>query len=156
MNAAPTAVSAAGKPPKQNRQVLISKLNTSRGKTIVIPVTLKALGNESALGFTLNFNAACLQFVSASTPISGASLILNDTQVGSGHLALLVGLPLPQAFPAGSNIVVNLTFHVPATVPLGATALTFSNDLTGCAVVDAAAADLKTTFTNGTVNIRRH
>jgi len=140
---------------KQTRQIYIKQADAYLDKTIAIPIYLKALGDENAVGFTLNFDTSCLKFINASTPVKGASFILNNTRAAAGRLAMVVSLPQPRTFCAGENTVVILTFQVTAKAAERSTALTFSNEITRGAAANARAASLPVSFANGTVMMHR-
>src|SRR5205814_557713 len=82
------------------------------GASVTVPITIVANGNENALGLSLSFNPALLNFDSASTGTgaSGAALLLNTNQLPSGKLGLALALPAGSTLAAGTQQVVQVTF----------------------------------------------
>lgn len=147
----------AGKPTKPSREVLIGKTTLSRGQTGTIYLVLKALGDESALSCTLQFDPARLQFVSAASMDAGGqtSLTVNAASASGGEIALCLMRNLPLTFSAGASSVVALTFSVPAGATTGTTTVGFSDAFAQCMVSAVDARMLPAKFTAGTVSIRR-
>ena len=139
---------------KTARALSIDAATLTRGKAGVVAVTLNALGNESALGFSVRFDAKCLKFVSAKVvgATAAATLLVNANVASAGNLGVALMLPLPTTCKAGKGAVVELTF-----LPLaaGATPLTFSDQVVSCEIAGATAAALPATFVNGTVLVRQ-
>jgi hypothetical protein len=52
----------------------------------LVRVAIDALGDESAVGWSLNFNPGDWRFVSASNAVEGAQLALNTDLIESGRL----------------------------------------------------------------------
>jgi len=144
---------AAGKTPIL-RTVSFAPATLTCGKAGTVQVVLNAQGNESALGFTLNFNPKQVKFVSAKLVgmASNATLNVNNAQASSGHVGIAMMLPLPQTVKAGKQALVEITFQ-PLTY--GMAPLTFGNQLTACEVASSTATVLPATFINGTVAIRK-
>jgi hypothetical protein len=85
------------------------------GTIVQVPVEMTGLGDENTLGFSVTFDPAELDFVSAvpgSGLLSGAQLILNTKNAAAGCLGVLIGAPPGEAFGAGTNQVLVLSLRV--------------------------------------------
>jgi hypothetical protein len=149
-NSLPTAQVLAEQ--QQTRTVRIVPATFERGETEMAKVELNALGTEFAVGFTLNFDATQLNFVSAvaglDTP-QGATIIVNNNDAANGKVIINLSLPFGQQFAAGTRQILILNFSVPTTSTLNATTIGFTNG----AVVDDQAATLPATFTAGVITL---
>ena len=139
---------------KTTRALSVDAATLTRGKAGTVAVTLKALGDESALGFSVRFDPKCLKFVSAKVTgvAADATLNVNAKDAASGTLGVALMLPLPKTCTFGKGTVVEFTF-----LPLaaGATPLSFSDQVVTCEIAGASAAALPATFVNGTVLVRQ-
>ena len=138
---------------KTARALSIDAATLTRGKAGVVAVTLNALGNESALGFSVRFDAKCLKFVSAKVvgATAAATLLVNANAAAAGNLGVALMLPLPTTCKAGKGAVVEFTFLPLAT---GATPLSFSDQVVSCEIAGAGATALPANFLNSTVLVR--
>ena len=136
------------------RAVSIDAATLTRGKAGAVSVTLNALGDESALGFSVHFDPKHLKFVSAKVvgAAAAATLNVNAKAAASGNLGVALMLPLPKTCRAGKSAVVEFTF-----LPLaaGATPLTFSDQVVTRAIAGATASALPANFVNGSVLVRQ-
>ena len=139
---------------KTARALGIDAATLTRGKAGAVCVSLNALGNESALGFSVHFDAKHLKFVSAKVvgATAAATLLVNANAAAQGNLGVALMLPLPTTCKAGKGAVVEFTF-----LPLaaGATPLTFSDQVVSCEIAGATATALPANFVNGTVLVRQ-
>jgi len=94
------------------RQVRIFNGLPERGQRRSVIIELDAAGDENALGFSLDFDPAQLQFVSAALGdgASGATLNVNASQAARGRLGVALALPAGQTIAAGQRRIVALTF----------------------------------------------
>jgi hypothetical protein len=88
-----------------------------QGRSITVPITLTAQGNENAVGFTLLFDAGALTFATAGkgSAAGSATLNVNADQAASGQLGIALALPLGTHFSAGTREVLKVTFQLAAT-----------------------------------------
>jgi len=144
---------AAGKTPVL-RTVSLAPATLTLGKPGAVQVVLTAQGNESALGFTLNYNPKQMKFLGAKLVgmASNATLNVNTAQAASGHVGLALMLPLPQTVKAGKQALVELVFQ---PLAFGPAQLTFGDQLIGREVAGNTATALPATFVNGTVMVRK-
>ncbi|MHB9109636.1 MAG: S8 family serine peptidase [Armatimonadota bacterium] len=159
--ASPASAAAAGSSGDQGalarapqREMALSRTTLRRGQTGTVTLTFKALGNECALGCTLNFDPTALRFVSA-VGAEGTTMLLNDTQAAAGQLGLCLIRPYPHSFPRGETVAVTLVFTVPANARLETTGIFFSDLLAHCVVADTSAAKVPVICTSGRVTIKR-
>ena len=144
-------------PSKVRRAVDLGKTSIPRGGTGIVPVTLLALGDEDALGFTVTFDPTRLQFAGAQLvgAAAGAALNVNASQAAQGRVGLALMLPLPGTFPAGRQEILELTFQALVGAPTGLTPLGFSDAVVICQVSNTLAAPLPATYSAGSVRVAR-
>ncbi len=77
-----------------------------------VAIELDASGDENALGFSLKFNPAQLQFVSAALDddARGAILHINAGESARGRLGVAIALPAGQTFRTGSRQLISIKF----------------------------------------------
>jgi hypothetical protein len=77
-----------------------------------VRMELEAQGDENAMGFSVTFNPAALEFTEARLDgeMNGATVLLNRTQLGAGRLGLAVALAPGQTLALGRRMVVELGF----------------------------------------------
>ena len=78
-----------------------------------VTIVLEALGNENAVGFSVAFDPAVASYEDATigADASGATLILNPAQAGSGHLGCILALPVGKTFRPGTCELIKLRFQ---------------------------------------------
>ena len=137
-------------------RVSLGNLTLARGARGTVPIVLTALGNEEALGFTVNYDARRLRLLSV-TPVgaaAGAHLQLNNTGASHGEVGVLLMLPQSSTFRAGNATVLQCTFTVlPGALP-GSAPLTFSDTVVTRAISDSHANLLTSTMSNGAIFIK--
>lgn len=121
---------------------------------ITIAIRLEAQGDETGLGFGLNFDPAVLSnpVVTLGADAGGSTLTLNTAQLGTGKLGVLLDHAPNSPFAAGSRQVVRLVFDVANGAPM-TTQLTFGNDPIVSEVVNGLADPLTTTFSPSTISL---
>ncbi|MEN9574272.1 MAG: Hemolysin, plasmid [Verrucomicrobiota bacterium] len=143
--------------PLATRVFLSGATPTGRqGETLVVPIILKAVGTENAVGFTLNFDTSKLTYAGTALGANstGASLLENAVPAASGR----VGLVLTRgagggAFSAGTNELLLVSFTVSPTATVGTTPVTFTDVTARREVTDASATVIATAFMDGSVTI---
>jgi hypothetical protein len=125
-----------------------------RGLTGTASVQLEAMGDENALGFSLGFDPAAVNYVSASigSASNGVTLIVNDTQAGAGRLGFVLGLGAGSSFVSGTSELVKVTFRA-ATPDQGKYTLSFADQPVPCEVSGTNALPLATGSVNGTITV---
>lgn len=141
----------------QTRAVRVRAASIERGQQGTVTIELDAQGNENALGFSLNFDPAQLQFVSAAlgSAATGAMLNVNDLQAAGGRVGVALALSAGQTFAAGTRQVVVLTWKASANGSGITTAVNFGDSPITRELSDPAATILPAAFTNGTVTVTR-
>ncbi len=142
---------------QQARALRIGNASIERGQQGAVAIELDAQGNENALGFSLGFDPAQLQFVSAAlgNGATGATLNVNGLQAANGRVGLAVALPAGQGFAAGVRQILTLTFTAAAAGNGANSALSFSDSPIAREVSDPFANILPATFTSGAVTLTR-
>jgi hypothetical protein len=128
-----------------SRQVMVNSGSTVKGLTTTVPITIQAQGDEAGLAFSLNFDPTVLKYVSATTgsATSGATLVVNANQAGSGKLALVVALPGGGQLPAGLDEIAKVTFVAIAT---GNNSVSFADQPVFRSISDANAVELTANY----------
>jgi hypothetical protein len=126
----------------------------SGGGSVVVSIDLIALGTESEVGFTLDFDPAILSYSGAELGSNavGAGLEVNSNQAASGILGMGAAL-IGGTFSAGTNDVFDVTFQVAAVTNPSTTSLIFGNQPTAELVSSPQAETLPALFLPGTVSI---
>ena len=81
-------------------------------------MSLAAIGNENAAGFTVLFDSANLKYVSAALGggASGATMNVNTNQAAAGRIGVALALSTGGHFAAQTNELVKLTFQAVPSV----------------------------------------
>jgi hypothetical protein len=134
--------------------IQVVSTNVAGGGTVVVSIDLNAVGTETALGFSLNFDPSVLTYsgVVLGSGAAGNALALNDTQAASGVLGLGVDL-FSGAFSPGTNDVLDVTFQATVVTNATTTTLTFGNLPTEELVVGAQTQTLPAVFLPGVLVI---
>lgn len=138
------ALQASAAPVAQpGAKVTMAPATLHRGQIGSVQVQVEGTGAESALAFTLNFNPAQLVFLDArisATAPAGAEALINDQQVATGRVGVLLVLPAGQSLPAGVSTPITLRF-----IPAGgsaqlATPFAFTDEIVARESADPAGA----------------
>ena len=150
--AAPLAAAGGGIQAASGRVLMIPETNALPGTTFALPVWLESTGNENALAFTLSFDPASLQFLSASKlgKMSGATLNVNTNLSAVGKIGIAMALPTGTAMSAGLDSILLLNFAV-ATSATGSGSLSFGDSPVFREVADVAANSLASAFNGASV-----
>jgi hypothetical protein len=140
---------------QQTRVVRAVPTTFNRGQANTLAVELNSLGSENGVGFSLNFDATQMTFVSAAlgSAATGGALNINSSQAASGRLGVGLALSSGQSFPAGADQILTVTFNVPQTSSVNATTVSFGNDPIRRETVDSSANVLQTDYTAGVVTL---
>lgn len=143
-----------GPRPLNSRQVKAGDVLLLEGLKGIVPISMQAVGNENAAGFTLSFDPANVSFVSAAlgSAAGGATLNLNTSQLASGRLGIAMALSTGSHFAAGLDELVKVTFQAAPTAsgnfPVG-----FGDQLIYREVSDPSANALIADYVSGTITI---
>ncbi|HYG33344.1 MAG TPA: immunoglobulin domain-containing protein, partial [Clostridia bacterium] len=147
------AVLAILLPPAAVRVGSIS--NAPSGRLVTIPVSLKANGNENALGFSLGFAPSLLSFVDVvcGSGATTAALVVNTNQVALGRLGLALAQPAGTTFQPGNQEIVQVTFAVAFSTRATSTLVTLVDQPIRRQLVDTTGSTLLVNYFAGQVNI---
>ena len=125
------------------------------GVAFSMPLRIEAVGNENAVGLSLNYDPARLQFVSASiaSNLAGASLLLNTGSTNAGRIGLGISLPSGVALTNGLQELVRVVFLPPVSSSSVVTTLGFGDAPVARQVVDAAAVAQPASFAGAVVTL---
>ena len=141
----------------QTREVRVVGAGSTAGSTVGVPIELVSLGNENAIGFSLNFNPAVLSspVVALGTGASGATLNVNANEAASGRVGIALAFSSGLTFAAGTRQMVLVTFAIAGNAPAGTTPITFGNAPVAQEISDVTANILTAAYTPGTVTIQQ-
>ncbi len=123
-------------------------------QTATISVSLKAQGDENALGFSLAFDPELVTYAGAApgSDANGATLNVNATQAGAGRLGFVLGLGTGSSFAAGNREVVKLTFNA-ATAASTQALITLTDQPVPRQVSDPGAFALPADYVSGALTV---
>ena len=135
------------------RLLRIADRSVATSTEVEVPVELVALGDENALGFSLAFDPARLNFVSA---VAGggapdASLLVNTNELPSGRVGVALVRGTGGRFTAGASVAMQVRLR--AGEVSGPVALGFTNRPVQLEVADVWGTPRPLATTNGTVTI---
>ncbi len=128
---------------------------TATSAIVVVPITLRSLGTENALGYSVNFDASLLTFaaVAPGTGATNATAIFNTNSAAAGRLGIALALAGGGTFSAGTQEVAEVSFFVNSGTNPVVTPITFGDVPTARQVSDPLANKLASAFASGTVTI---
>ncbi len=134
--------------------VQVSSVTATSG-IVLVPITLRSLGTENALGCTINFNPALLTFanVVAGTDVTNATTIFNTNSAGVGRIGIALAMAGSSTFAAGTQEVAEVSFFVNSGTNPIVTPITFGDLPTARQISDPLANKLSSAFAAGTVTI---
>ena len=141
----------------QTREVRVVSASAVAGQSVIVSVELVSLGNENAVGFSLNFDPAILSspVVSLGSGGTGATPNFNLTQADSGRVGIALAFGAGGAFTAGAQQVASISFSVAATAPAGPTPITFGDQPIVSEISDVSANPLMAAYAPGAVTVAR-
>ncbi len=100
------------------RQVRLSPVVAPAGLVSWVPVEMECLGEENALGFSVQFDPDALHLgqVRLGESALDATLLVNRSAEGNGRIGIAIALPPGRSFAPGKRILVELAL-TPQTVP---------------------------------------
>jgi hypothetical protein len=129
---------------------------TAQGSsTLTEPISLIALGNENAVGFSLTFDSSYLSLASVAlgSNASGATLFFNTNQQSSGRVGIVVSLPTGSTFVGGTQEIALVTFNVGLVANGVVTPIGFGDLPTAREISDSSAQPLPGTYVAGTATL---
>nr|MBP6820127.1 hypothetical protein [Acidobacteriota bacterium] len=135
------------------RTLRVQQSIAARGQNQSIVVEMEAVGNENAVGFSLNFDTSQLRFVSASTiaGTTGAAMNINTAMIGAGKAGIAMALPGGQKLAVGKQPIAVITFTVLAAENVTNTFLNFGDQPIPREVVDTSANAVAASFSGATL-----
>jgi hypothetical protein len=133
--------------------VQIGSSSATGGSSVTIPVQLQAVGTESAVSFSLDYDPSVLTYTgSVLGPDAAGGLLLVTNESGPGRLGVAVAL-FGTTFSAGEDDVVDVTFQTAVVTNAVITPLTFGSQPVAEQVSDSQADTLLAVFTPGELSI---
>jgi hypothetical protein len=124
----------------------------SQGQNGNVAVWLESQGDENAVGFSVAFDAAALNFTGAEIGegASGTTYNLNTAEAKQGRVAFAAALPTGASFAVGKQQLLKLKFTAVTSSP-SPYAITFEDQPVTREITDANATDLAAQFVSGSV-----
>jgi hypothetical protein len=96
------------------RFLRIDPLSGATRGAMAVTVSLRAVGNENAVGFSLNFEASTLRLrtVEAGQALGSGAFVVNDTEAAQGRVGVVAALPTQQSLARGEHVVATLHFMI--------------------------------------------
>jgi hypothetical protein len=134
--------------------VQVASTSATGGGTVVVSINLIAVGKESGIGFSLDFDPSVLTYSGAvlGSGATGGTLLVNSNQAASGRLGLGVAM-FSGTFSAGTQDVFDVSFQIATVTNATSTSLTFGNQPTGEQVSDPLAQALPAVYLPGAVAV---
>ncbi|MFN0112958.1 MAG: hypothetical protein ACKVZH_29205 [Blastocatellia bacterium] len=135
------------------RALRVQQSVAARGQNQSVVVEMEAIGNENAVGFSLNFDASQLRFVSAATfgGSIGAAMNVNTAMTGVGKVGVAFALSGGQKLVVGKQPIAIITFTVLAADNITNTFLNFGDQPIPREVVDTTANAVAANFSGATL-----
>jgi uncharacterized protein (TIGR03437 family) len=113
-------------------------------------VYLDARGDESAIGFSLQFDPARARFAGAELgpDLSNATLLLNTRQLASGRVGLMLALPAGESLRAGQVALLTARFTMAPGGSPAVARIAFRDEPVARAAVDVNAQNSRTEWTD--------
>ncbi len=142
-------------PDQQTRTVRVVPATFNRGQAGETFVEINSLGNENAVGFSLNFDVTQLNFTSAvvGPDAPGAILNVNTNQLNLGRVGIGLALSSGQTLQAGARQIVKLNFSVPQSSSVNSTTVSFGDQPVAREIVDTSANALTATYSAGVITL---
>ena len=136
------------------RIVKIDSSHLVSDQKTTIPIILDSLGNENALGFSINFDSAKVRIdqVGLGTDVSNATLLVNTNALALGQVGVIISLPSGRSFRSGSQEIISLTL-TPIGQETGVMALGFGNQPVFQEIADLHANVLESNFQASSLEI---
>jgi len=113
-------------------KVFVSALPTViAGSTVEVPISLAGVGTEAGVAFTLTYDRPKLVFLSAAVePGSGLTLTATEPYDATmNRVGIILTKTAGTSLPAGTNVLVRLTFQSPTGTAPTITPLSFSSSV---------------------------
>ncbi|MGZ4963234.1 MAG: immunoglobulin domain-containing protein, partial [Limisphaerales bacterium] len=135
--------------------IVVANVSGSGSSTVQVPVSLVALGSESAVGFSLNFDPSLLTIadVALGANASGATIFYNTNQQSTGRVGIVVSFTSGGAFAAGTQEVAVVTFNVGIVATNTVTPITLGDSPTVRQISDSLANSLPATYVSGSATL---
>ena len=136
-------------------RIFVVPTNGTSGQTIAVSVCLAALGNESAVSFSLTFDPSLLSYqsVALGSGFSGGSLLANSAALGAGELGLGISLGTGPGFGNTTQEVATVQFGLNPVAATTSAVLGFGDHPTVRLVAATNALALASTFQGANIVI---
>lgn len=137
--------------PRRLTPVRVSRI----GNVLQLGIELESEGDESGLGFTLNFDPAILSSprnIVAGSGASGSAVTVNDSEAASGKLGIILDRAPNQPIEAGVRQILLIEFDIAPGAP-ASTTMSFGGGTVTEEVVGADALALPSAFPETVVSL---
>ncbi len=136
------------------RALKVRDLVGKAGDAVVFQVEIDAEGDENALGFSLGWDPALLEYESFGSVAVGMSPLANLSQVGSGRIGMLLALPAGQTLQPGILTLVEIRCRIRTSAPASTVAIRWIDQPIARELIDASVGNLNARYTDGQLVIQ--
>jgi hypothetical protein len=137
------------------RTIRLATVTANSAGSIAMPVSIEGAGTENAVGFSIEFDPARVQFsgVAKLPAFSSSTLLLNTNLIESGRVGVVFALPPGVSLGAGNSTVFQAVFST-ASMTMGQTTPIAVNDsLVKREVSSTTGNVLPSTFVGGSISL---
>ena len=131
------------------RDLKIVNQYVTPGDNVILPLVLENRGNETSLGFSLNYDPSPLKRDAIACGADAPGCSLDFDEPTPGRLGITVTLATPLA--SGAREIVTVKFRTHPTITDSNSLITFGDDPTVKATADASLNPLATGYSDGAV-----
>lgn len=135
------------------RKLFVRNALGATGDYVVLEVELDAEGNENAVGFSLGWDPAVLEFSEYGSIPPGLTPVVNLSQVASGRIGFLLALPAGQQFQRGTNDLVEIRCKVRDSASAGVTSVRWMDQPIQRELIDVGVGILSANYVDGQIRI---
>jgi uncharacterized protein (TIGR03437 family) len=145
----------------QQRAIVAANASIERNSAGTVYIEVDARGDENTFGTSINFDPRELVIIGAALAPgapTGSSIFVNSSQSATGHLGIVVSMPIGQSVAAGHVRLVALTFHAREEGSSSSTSISFGDLPLARQVVKADATAIpfsSLAFVSGLVTLTR-
>ena len=146
----------AGLLSESDRTLAVADQTVTRGETFWLAVELAAQGNESTLGFSLEFDPALLTYLDVRKvgAAGDATLVPSLNDLANGRVGFALAMPGVAVWPAGTAPMLEVAFATAAGNSLAVAPIVFGDSPVIRSCADIHAGTLTVAYTGGAVTLQ--
>ncbi len=139
--------------PELNRIIRARDAEFKRGELNALPIEIEALGNESGVSFSLNFDPRVMSFARAEMP-EGWAVNVNEAQANQGHIGFMMTAEAGRTVANGKQILAKIYFAPTGGFDATTTKVSFDDQIFTREIADVRASTLpRASYEAATINI---